>query len=579
MKYVFTGFVILFIALTLNAQQKYVIQWVDTLDNGGADYAYGIAVDGSGNVYIAGKSSNGSNWDFLTVKYDSLGNIIWADTIDNGNDEYAHGVSVDRNSSVYVTGQSNNGSNWDFLTVKYDSLGNIIWADTIDNGNGDGAFGISIGEGGNINGSYIYVTGGSYINSKWDWLTVKYDSLGNILQADTLYNNSNNYIEPAGVAVDSSGNVYVTGYSYNGSNDDYLTVKYDSLGNIVWADTLDNGIDDDAYGIAVDGSGNIYVTGYSYIGSNYDYLTVKYDSLGNIVRVDTLDNGSDDLAYGIAVDGSGNVYVTGYSYNGSNDDYLTVKYDSLGNIVWADTLDNGIDDDAYGIAVDGSGNVYVTGRSDNGSNYDYLTVKYIKYRDAGILSIVSSDTVGADSNYIPQIWVKNNSYESTLSFDIIAYIDSGGVPHIYTDLKSVYNLLPGDSVLVSFSPWTAQSTPMDLILSFSIITSDMNPDNDTISKTLYVRDMTGISNRSINRKDILNIPAINKGSISFSYNITKSGNYEIDVYTIYGRLVKKIERRGEGYHSEKITGLPWGIYFLRLKQGGKVINKKVTVIK
>ncbi len=799
MKYIFTGLMFLFVALTLNAQPKYAIQWQNTLNISGDDYAFGVAVDGGGNVYITGLvyNWNTSSYDYLTAKYDSLGNIFWVDTLDNGDYDEARGVAVDGSGNVYVTGWARNSSNnFDYLTVKYDSLGNIIWEDTLNNGS-DYAEGVAVDVRGNV-----YVTG----TSIGSYLTVKYDSLGNIIWEDTL-NNVNSNAE--GVAVDNSGNIYVTGYSDNGSNDDYLTVKYDSLGNIVWVDTLDNGSDDEAYAVAVDNSGNVYVAGYSDNDSNNNYLTIKYDSLGNMVWADTLDNGNDDKAYGVTVDNSGNVYVTGYSDNGSNDDYLTVKYDSLGNMVWADTLDNGSNDKAYGIAVDGSGNIYVTGSSFKSSNWDCLTVKYVKYKDAGILSVVSSDTVGTGSIYIPEIWVKNNSYELTLNFDIGAYMDSSGtnmyadsqsvsnlaagdsvlvgfsswtapsipmnlnlsfsiitsdmnpdndtisktlyvkdmtppvidsavafdgtnhqpgidnddyvvlyfseptnkptidssnidnvlslssghtwldgagnigtciwnangdqlqinlttnnssptiavgdtitpdgatitdvnsnpcsspvilggsfgyfvdagilsitspdtvgtdsiyIPEIwvknnsyedtlnfdiaaymdssgvdmYADSQSVTSLTAGDSILVSFSPWTAPSNPMDLNLSFSMITSDMNPDNDTISKTLYVRDMTGISNRSINRKDILSIPAINNGSISFSYNITKFGNYEIDVYTIYGRLIKKIERIGAGYHSEKITGLPWGIYFLRLKQGDRVINKKVTVIK
>ncbi len=572
MKYILNGLVVLFVALSLNAQQKYAIQWQDTLYKSTDYFASGIAVDGSGNVYITVYSLNSdSNYDYLTVRYDSLGNMVWEDTLNNGGNDYARALAVDRSGNVYVTGSSDIGSKDYCLTVKYDDMGNIVREDTLCVGARPN--GIVVDGSGNV-----YVTGYSYNGSNYDYLTVMYDSLGNIVWADTLDNGGNDYAR--GVAVDGSGNVYVTGYSYNGSNYDYLTLRYDSLGNMVWEDTLDNGSKDYARGVAVDGSGNVYVTGYSLNSdSNYDYLTVRYDSQGNIVWADTLDNGSNDEASGIAVDGSGNVYVTGYSLNGdSNYDYLTVRYDSQGNIVWADTLDNGSNDEASGVAVDGSGNVYVTGFYSDGSNDNYLTVKYVKYKDAGILSICSPDTVGIDSNYTPEIWVRNNSYEDTLNFDIGAYIDSSGT-NMYADTQSISALAAGDSVLVSFSSWTAPSNPMNLNLNFTIITSDMNPDNDTISKVLYVKNMTGILSRSIKREDILNIHAINRGSISFSYNITKSGNYEIDIYTIYGRLIKKIEGRGEGNYNEKIKRLPLGIYFLRLKQGNRVINKKVTVIK
>ncbi len=564
MKYLFAVLsvsLVLIGVLPLNAQQ-YGIEWADTLDNGNTDRANGVAVDNSGNVYVTGESYIGSNYDYLTVKYDASGNIVWVDTLDNDSTDEANGIAVDRSGNVYVTGYSYIGSNDDYLTVKYNASGNIVWVDTLDNGGDERAYGIAVDNSGNI-----YVTG----YSDYDYFTVKYDASGNIVWVDTLDTGAADYAY--GITVDTSGNIYFTGFSYIGSNFDYLTVKYDASGNIVWADTLDNGGDDYAQGIAVDGSGNVYVTGEAYNGSNWDYLTVKYDSLGNIVWADTIDNGDDD-ARGIAVDGSGSIYVAGYS----DYDYLTVKYDASGNIVWADTLDNSINDIAYGIAVDGSGNIYVTGFSSIGSDYDYFTVKYAKYKDAGIISILSPDTVGTDSSYIPEIWVKNNSYEDTLSFDIGAFIDSVG-GNLYSDTQSVSNLAVGDSVLVSFSPWTAPSSPVDLMLEFSIVNSDMNTDNDTISKSLYVKDMSGILNKNINRTTMLDVSTINKGDISFSYGIAKSGNYEINVYTIDGRMIKEIAGKESGYHRGKFSNLPSGIYFLRLRQNNVVINKKVVVIR
>ncbi|MEO8198243.1 MAG: hypothetical protein ABI689_16110, partial [Thermoanaerobaculia bacterium] len=84
------------------------------------------------------------------------------------------------------------------------------------------------------------------------------------------------------LAVGGSGNVYVTGRSFNGSNEDYLTVAYDSAGTELWAKSKNGAANstDSAFALAVDGGGNVYVTGYSSNGSNVDYLTVAYDSAG-----------------------------------------------------------------------------------------------------------------------------------------------------------------------------------------------------------------------------------------------------------------------------------------------------------
>ncbi len=350
----------------------YYIQWTDTLDNGDWDGAFSVAVDNSNNIIVAGISYIGGDNDYFIVKYNSNGIVLWQDTIDNGEEDYAECVAVDNSNNIIVTGYCTIGGDYDYFTVKYDSSGTILWQGTLDN-NGlyDIARGVAVD-----NANNIIVTGYCDIGSDCVYLTVKYDSSGTIIWADTLSNGP--WDSAFDVAVDNANNIIVTGYTSTGVNNDYFTVKYDSSGTILWQDIIDNHQFDQAYSVAVDNSNNIIVTGCSGEPfSDYDYFTVKYNSSGTILWQDTLDNSDhDDVAYSVAVDNANNIIVTGYCTTGGDYDYFIVKYDSSGTILWQGTLDNGNDDIAHGVAIDNAHNIIVTGKSYIGGNFDYFTVKY-----------------------------------------------------------------------------------------------------------------------------------------------------------------------------------------------------------
>jgi outer membrane protein assembly factor BamB len=195
------------------------------------------------------------------------------------------------------------------------------------------------------------------------------------------------YDELSSMAVDSSGNVYVTGRSVGSTNNvNYTTVSYGPNGGIPrWVKPYDGPISESDYAkdIAVD-RGVVYVTGGAMFDTptHVDYVTIAYDSdngdyiwnFPHIARYNGPGN-SYDHAYAIAVDGDGDVIVTGVSSGSGSLDYLTIKYDSSNGAelwkTWYDGPGNS-NDHAYDIAVDGDDNVYVTGVSGS----DCTTIKY-----------------------------------------------------------------------------------------------------------------------------------------------------------------------------------------------------------
>jgi hypothetical protein len=237
------------------------------------------------------------------------------------------------------------------------------------------------------NSGNVYVTGYSQGSDPlWDYVTIKYDATG-AEQWVARYNGPGNAGDIGiAVVVDGSGNVYVTGYSEgSGTSSDYATIKYDAGGNEQWVARYNGpgNSSDEAYDIEVDNSGNVYVTGYSTgSGTSSDYATIKYDVFGNeqwVARYNGPANLADKSVH-LGLDGSGNVYVTGYSQGpGSSYDYATIKYDASGNEQWVARYNGPGNSSDFGISLvlDELSNVYVTGQSEGpGTSYDYATIKY-----------------------------------------------------------------------------------------------------------------------------------------------------------------------------------------------------------
>jgi uncharacterized delta-60 repeat protein len=292
-----------------------------------------MTADSAGNVYVVGARSG----KFLLVKYNA--SLVqqwdqnWSPASNGGN--MAQAVTLDPQGNICVTGYVNvSGANDDIATVKYDPNGNLIWAEP------------PVYDGPDHLGDY-----------------------------------------PMAIKTDAQGNVYVLGRSQGKTTgNDFVTIKYSPDGSQLWAVRY-NGPASDAelpYGLAVDGSGNVYVTGSSIGDRSFeDYVTIRYDTNGNQLWVARFDSNysENDAAQAIALDSSGNVYVTGRSQGMSgHSDYATVKYDSAGQMIWNIRYNGPGDSSNYAlaIAVDASGYVYVGGWSEGaGANgLDYAIVKY-----------------------------------------------------------------------------------------------------------------------------------------------------------------------------------------------------------
>jgi hypothetical protein len=332
----------------------------------------------------------------------------WNATYDSGGTDYAMGVDVDSQDNVIVVGQAVFGGNYDYNTIKYSSNGSQLWSINHDEGGFDKARGIAVDSNDNIivTGRAYNAAGGS---TNDDYMTVKYDSNGIHLWNVSFCTLGSDIA--AGVAVDSNDNVIVTGFDGSGSGPsfgDYYTIKYDNNGNQLWNRTFDSGTYDTPFGVAVDSSDNVIVTGRINGSDNAaDYFTIKYDSSGNHLWNKSYNGGYFDEATAVAVDSSDNVIVTGRSYltPGSISQYLTIKYDSSGNQLWMANYTTNDVDAAFGVDVDSQDNIIVTGRiNGTGAGADAFTIKYdssgnqIWNATYDVLVIEQGEDVAIDSN-------------------------------------------------------------------------------------------------------------------------------------------------------------------------------------
>jgi Secretion system C-terminal sorting domain/Beta-propeller repeat len=323
----------------VNGNEQWVREYNGT-GNGG-DYGFAAALDGSGNVYSAGRSDVGGAQKMTILKYDPSGNMVsgwpcvYSGPLSSVNDE-ARFLQVDNSANVYVTGRGNLGGLADILTLKISSGGTVLWAKKY--------FGNANNEDGGIElvldntQTNLYVGGYTFGGGVQNYVTLKYlASTGDSVAAAFYDGTLNNIDIMTAMAIDNSNNVYVTGYSFaTGTGFDYATVKYNSSLVQQWVRRTTNSGSDFPHAITVDAPGNIYVTGSSVgTGTGYDYLTIAYRSDGTLFW-EKRENGSasgNDYASGVVTSDTDRVFVTGSANNsGTGIVFYTLRYSNISAI-------------------------------------------------------------------------------------------------------------------------------------------------------------------------------------------------------------------------------------------------------
>ncbi len=251
-----------------------------------SEIPFSICADNRGNILACGTLLSSGYSNYFTCKYRaSDGMLKWQQTYNQfGHNAQASIVKTDNTGGVYVTGYCDNAAEISTIhTIKYDSLGNLAFAKVYTSPNSTFAIAsqMELDASGNIFVGGISGSNGSEYSG--DFRIIKYNSSGNLEWTASYNSPADSGDDLNKMILDPSGNIYAAGKSYTpGGKFDYSVVKFDQNGNKLWSALYDRaGGYDEAGGLAIDNSGNIYITGRSNdSGSNVSRsVTIKYSQL------------------------------------------------------------------------------------------------------------------------------------------------------------------------------------------------------------------------------------------------------------------------------------------------------------
>lgn len=301
---------------------------------------YLIAQDDQGRVIVAGTiESGGSGSDFLILALDVSGDLLWT-TVHDGpgqGTDVPVGLGIDAAGGIYVAGQTTSSTSGDWLVIKLDAAGDLLWERTH-----HGTDPISSAVPRQLHVSpdgRVTVAGWSREVGVWTELGVAvWDAAGDLLWAS--HDGAPGFAADDGRAlhVDAQGNVTVTGEVATTGGSDIHTAHWDAAGNLLWSDSFDAGTNpflDIDVGLAVttDAANNVYVAGQSSAtDTSLDFITLKYDPAGQLLWSRRLERPGADAPHRIEVR-DGRLHVSGVHNLGLR----IATYDLDGNLLWTVT--------------------------------------------------------------------------------------------------------------------------------------------------------------------------------------------------------------------------------------------------
>lgn len=442
------------------------------------DYGSGISPDGMGNSYVTGHYFGNitlgdsvyttmGNQDAYIAKLDAEGEVLWALAFGGGGADEGKAVATDADGNCYATGfigsvgiviqgqPITSLGGYDVYVMKFSPEGSLLWARTFGSGTNDKGAAISVDAEG-----YVHVAGSFAATmivdesilvstASFDAFSCKMDALGNVLWARSI--SGPNLVEARGIAIDLSGNTYVSGDFLGGEvsagpfteggpgSYDIFLVKYDPDGEVLDLQAFGTEGADSGMALTTDLGGNLFMGGYFegnfQIGNlsvssngNRDMMVVKFDESGTALWAQTVGASGNDITNALATDIEGNCYFTGVFYQTVTlDDFtltgggtLLAKLNPQGTYAWAiNFADGGVDNGGRGITVSEDGGVTVIG--------NFFSP----------FSIGGTELVSSGGRQVYVVRIEDVLYLNTQQFE------SGRVLHVFPNPASSYAHIEG----------------------------------------------------------------------------------------------------------------------------------------
>ncbi|MEM1093877.1 MAG: SBBP repeat-containing protein [Bacteroidota bacterium] len=632
-----------------------------------SDIGLSIAVDGSSNSYVTGYFGGTTDFDpgmgvqnltsagesdVFIVSYDANGDFRFAYQIGGSTNDVGHSIALDGAGNIYVTGSfqgtvdfdpglgvqplTSAGDN-DVFLASYDTNGAFRFAYQL------GATASDVGRGIALDGANnIYVVGYFQGTADFDFgagtqdrtsagstdiFVASYDANGAFRFAHHIGDTLGDF--GLGLAIDGSGNSYVTGF-FRGTADfdpgagtasrtsagdsDIFIASYEANGDFRFAHQIGGTAIDEGNSIAVESGGTSYVTGLFRGTADFDpgagtasrtsagdsdIFIASYEANGDFRFAHQVGNTVTDVGVNVAIDGSANSYITGYfggttdfdpgagtesRTSAGGDDIFLASYDTNGDFRFASQVGGPSSDQGFGIAVDGSSHSYVTGYflgtadfdpdldTENRTSAGLSDIFVARYEPTGALPVeLSAFTAQAMAQDLVLQW-QTSSETNNVGFAVELTPPGGRTWH-------QHGFVEGAGTTLEARQYNYQIP--DLVAgTYRVRLRQVDYDGAfEYSSELEV---------SIELREAFKLSAVYpnpfRDEAQFSLQLQTDETVSVELYDLLGRMVRQVHQgplRGQWTHSFTLPaeGLTNGLYMVRVRSEGFHATRQVRLIR